>query len=85
MVFPPEGLPERDCIALRISFVEGFVSIPLFVRLPGLDAIVWVELVERLLLKYGFEFAAFHSVGRKIPYLWSDIVIVVRKPVSNDL
>jgi 2-polyprenyl-6-hydroxyphenyl methylase/3-demethylubiquinone-9 3-methyltransferase len=37
--------------------------------------------LRRLLItRQGFEFVAFHGAGRPIPYLWSGMVMVVRKP-----
>jgi 2-polyprenyl-3-methyl-5-hydroxy-6-metoxy-1,4-benzoquinol methylase len=34
-----------------------------------------------LLTDQGFEFVAFHGTGRRIPYLWNGMVMVVRKPL----
>jgi SAM-dependent methyltransferase len=40
--------------------------------------------LRRLLLEPGFEFVGFRSAGRRIPYLWSGMVMVVRKPASDE-
>jgi len=37
--------------------------------------------LRTLLTEQVFAFVAFHGAGRKIPYLWSSMVMVVRKPV----
>ncbi len=37
--------------------------------------------LRQLLTEQGFEYLAFHGAGRKIPYLWSGMVMVVRKPL----
>jgi len=36
--------------------------------------------LTRLLTGAGFEFVAFHGRGRPIPFLWKNMVLVVRKP-----
>lgn len=38
--------------------------------------------LTRLLTEAGFEFVAFHGCGRPIPFLWKNMVIVVRKPTA---
>ena len=36
--------------------------------------------LTRLLTEAGFEFVAFHGRGRPIPFLWRNMVLIVRKP-----
>jgi len=36
--------------------------------------------LTRLLTEAGFEFVAFHGRGRPIPFLWKNMVRIVRKP-----
>jgi 2-polyprenyl-3-methyl-5-hydroxy-6-metoxy-1,4-benzoquinol methylase len=36
--------------------------------------------LHMLLTEQGFEFVAFHGTGRRMPFLWSGMVIVVRRP-----
>jgi 2-polyprenyl-6-hydroxyphenyl methylase/3-demethylubiquinone-9 3-methyltransferase len=40
--------------------------------------------LRKLLEIHGFEYVAFHGVGRRIPYCWSGMVIVVRKPMNPE-
>lgn len=41
-----------------------------------------LKMLRRLLVEQGFELVAFHGSGRKIPYLWSGMMIAVRKPAG---
>jgi SAM-dependent methyltransferase len=38
--------------------------------------------LRNLLEMQGFEYVTFHGVGRRIPYCWRGMVMVVRKPMS---
>ena len=41
--------------------------------------------LRQLLLEQGFEFKSFHGAGRKVPYLWSGMMMVVQKPSPHAL
>jgi 2-polyprenyl-3-methyl-5-hydroxy-6-metoxy-1,4-benzoquinol methylase len=40
--------------------------------------------LQKLLTQQGFEFVAFHGAGRRIPYLWNGMIMVVRKPLTSE-
>jgi 2-polyprenyl-6-hydroxyphenyl methylase/3-demethylubiquinone-9 3-methyltransferase len=40
--------------------------------------------LRKLLETHGFEYVAFHGVGRPIPYCWSGMVMVVCKPTNSE-
>lgn len=39
--------------------------------------------LRQLLEEQGFEFVAFHGTGRKIPWFWSGMLMVARKPETT--
>lgn len=41
--------------------------------------------LQQLLEEQGFEFVAFHGAGRRIPFLWKGMIMVVRKPLDANV